>query len=69
MSQRERILSYLKENKTITPLEALSELGVYRLSARIGELRTDGHDISTETLSSKNRYGEHIHFAKYVYRD
>ena len=47
MSQKHEILSYLRGHDTITPLEALGVLGVYRLAARIGELRDEGYDIKT----------------------
>lgn len=44
MTQNERVLRRLKR-KPLTPLLALRELGVMRLSARILELRKQGHDI------------------------
>lgn len=45
MSQREQILKHLNEKGSITPLDALRYYGCLRLSARIYELRKDGHDI------------------------
>ena len=44
-SQNDRILKHLKSGKTISPLEAMGVFGVYRLAARIFELRQDGHEI------------------------
>lgn len=44
-SQNDRILKHLKRGKTISPLEAMGVFGVYRLAARIFELRQDGHEI------------------------
>tara|TARA_B100000530_G_scaffold251873_1_gene165998 strand:+ start:27 stop:368 length:342 start_codon:yes stop_codon:yes gene_type:complete len=44
-SQNDRILKHLKLGKTISPLEAMGVFGVYRLAARIFELRQDGHEI------------------------
>ena len=49
LSQNKMLLMYLKEYKSITALEALKELGSLRLAARINDLRTDGHNIITET--------------------
>jgi len=66
MSQKDRIMRYLGENGTITPLEALEELGVYRLASRISELRDTGHRIETHLIDRTNRYGDKIRFAKYV---
>lgn len=52
MSQRELILEHLKARGSITPLEALADYGIMRLSARIDELRKRGHDIDTDTETS-----------------
>lgn len=42
--QADRVLTRLKR-KSLSPVEALEELGVYRLGARIHELRRQGHQI------------------------
>lgn len=42
MTQKERILKYLNDFGSITPLEAMRDLGVMRLSARIMELNRNG---------------------------
>ena len=47
MTQNQKILRHLRDGKAITPLEALGLFGVYRLAARIGELRNAGHNIET----------------------
>lgn len=41
MTQTERIYEYLKEYGSITALEALRDLGIMRLGARIFELRAE----------------------------
>lgn len=48
MSQRTAILNHLRNNKDITALEALGVYRVFRLAARIEELRKDGHNIVTD---------------------
>jgi hypothetical protein len=45
LTQSEKVLKHLQSGKTITPLEALGIYGVYRLGARIWDLRDQGHDI------------------------
>ena len=65
MTQKERILKYLRDFGSITPLEALADLGIMRLGARIWELIRDGWPIDTETASSPNRYGQDTHYARY----
>lgn len=64
-TQLNRIFMHLVEHGTITPLEALSEYGCYRLGARIADLRKQGYDIETEITSGKNRYGDRTNFATY----
>lgn len=53
MTQTEDVLSYLQRNGTIDPVQAFFELGIYRLGARIFDLRAEGHDIETE-IRQKN---------------
>jgi hypothetical protein len=47
MSQDERLLEYLENNKSINPLTAWRKLGIYRLSAVVFNLRQDGYKIIT----------------------
>lgn len=69
MNQRERVLQYMQDFGTITPLDALSDLGVMRLGARIWDLRNAGHQISRRMVSAKNRYGEVVTYAEYRLED
>lgn len=68
-NQCERIVQYMKDFKTITSAEAMTELGVYRLASRINDLRKQGIAIHKETVSAKNRYGETVHFAQYSLKE
>ena len=47
LSQTEAVLAWLNRYGSITPLEALNELGCMRLAARIAELRAEGNVIAT----------------------
>ena len=56
MTQKDMILNWLKNGKTITPMEALERFGCFRLAARIHNLRESGHNIVAteyETPSGK----------------
>ena len=64
--QNARLLDYLKEHGSITPLISWTECGIYRLSARIYDLRRAGHIISDEIVTVRNRFGEKCHVAKYT---
>lgn len=65
MSQCERLLARLKRGP-ITPLEAWSELGIYRLGARVYDLKEQGHEITKELVSVTNRMGEECRVAQYT---
>ena len=56
-TQCEMIIEYLQRFGEITPLEALSAIGCYRLSARIADLRADGYDITMELAKGPKQYG------------
>ena len=64
-SQASRLLDYLKRFGSVTTWEAFQELGITRLSARIFEIKERGYSIKTESIKSKNRFGEPVHFNKY----
>lgn len=46
-SQKSQVLSHLKHYGSLTPLRALGVYGIYRLAARIHELKQEGHNIET----------------------
>ena len=66
MTQNDMILAWLRDNRSITPWEAIRELGCTRLSARIYDLRRRGISISQETVRRVNRYGKMVSFARYT---
>ena len=65
MNQKSMILQFMRDYGSITPSQAIEEFGCYRLGARIWDLRHDGYDIKTQTVTRKNRYGKAVSFAKY----
>lgn len=64
-TQCDKVLEYMKQFGSITQLEALSDLGCMRLASRISDLRQQGYPIGRRMKTSKNRYGEDVHFAEY----
>jgi len=68
-AQTREILAYMRENGSITPLEALNELGCMRLGSRIFELRSQGFNIATEKVAHVNKAGKKSVFAKYVLKE
>jgi hypothetical protein len=49
-TQASKILAHLQRGKPLTPIQAFSRFGVFRLAARIGELRAAGYDINSRTV-------------------
>ena len=67
MTHKELLLNWFKDHRTITPMEALKELGIYRLGARVFDLRGDGHVIDTDLVEVRDRHGNVSHPARYTY--
>ena len=65
LTQCMKILKYMHDFGSITPIEAMKDLGVMRLGARIYDLEAEGFEIIHERESGKNRYGEKVSYARY----
>lgn len=65
-NQCQLILEYMREYGSIEPMQALGDLGVYRLGSRIHDLREQGYDISTERVTTRSRRtGYPVTYARY----
>jgi hypothetical protein len=55
------VFEHLRERGPITPIQALNSYGIFRLGARIFELRQMGHLIITHWVTNDygNRYAEY----------
>ena len=69
MTQRDRVIQYIKDFGSITRAEAFNELGIVELSARICELERMGYRFDKKTMYRENRYGEMIHFTRYKLKE
>ena len=66
-TQKVRLLNYLKKHKSITTQQAMSQLGILRLSQRIIELEADGVKINHLARHRvENIFGEDCYVTKYV---
>ena len=52
MTQTQALLEALRARagRGITPIEALDELGCFRLAARVWDLRQQGHDVRKQLI-------------------
>lgn len=65
MKQHEKILGFIDEFGSITPMEAFADLGITKLSTRIGELARAGVKFDKEMVTGENRYGEPVRYMRY----
>ena len=68
-SQCEQILEYMKMFGSINPLEALQDIGCFRLASRISDLKKQGYPIISKRVNYKNRLGECKHFNEYQIKE
>ena len=66
MTQKQKVLRHLKEIGSITPIDALRDYSIMRLTSRVCELKDEGHNIKSELVSGKNKYGESVRYSKYT---
>lgn len=64
--QAERVLRFIREHGSVTQRDAVN-IGIYRLSARIYDLKKAGIDIRAELEPVKNADGTKTYIA--VYRE
>lgn len=64
-TQADRLLRALQEGRAIDPMVAWRELGIYRLSDVVFQLRRLGWPIRTDGIDVKNRFGESCRVANY----
>lgn len=65
ITQKDTIISFIRQFGSISSWEAYTELGITQLGARIDQLQKDGYVFKTEWETKKNRYGENVQFKRY----
>lgn len=69
ITQKDRIINYIREFGSITSWEAYQDLGVMQLGARIDQLKKEGYEFKTEWETKQNRYKEPVSFKRYYLVD
>lgn len=70
MTQKEAVMQYIKDYGTITPFQAFEDLGITKLATIVSLLRReDGIEFNIETVGTKNRYGNHVNYARYSFKE
>lgn len=65
-TQKQAILSDLQNGHTMTPIDALTKHGCFRLAAVVFDLRQEGHNIKTVSRTKSDGKGK---FASYKYEN
>ena len=64
MTQTQKIVNYCKKHGSISAMEAMSELGITQLGARIDDLQKKGIFFRKEWDAATNRDGEIVRFKR-----
>lgn len=54
-SATQRLEDWILSGKAITPLQALNKFGIFRLGARIYDLRRKGYNIATKMVRRNDK--------------
>lgn len=68
-AQQTRVMDFIKQNGSITSLDAVLNLGIMDLPKRICELRDAGVKFNKKRETSKNRYGESVTYMRYSFAE
>lgn len=69
ITQKDRILEYIRQFGYITSWQAYQDLGIMQLGARIDQLQKEGYEFETEWETKKNRFGEPVSFKRYYLKN
>lgn len=65
MTQTMRVLRYMKEYGSISPVEAFWDLGVTKLTNQIGYLEKEGIKVYRVYSKGLNRFNEPVYYMRY----
>ena len=64
-TQKSEVLKFMQTHKGITSIQAFERFGITRLADIIYKLPQEGFEIESEQLTTKNRYGHVVNYARY----
>lgn len=64
-TQAEMVLDYIHEFGSITPLDAMRDLGCMRLASRISDLKRMGYAVTGKSVAVENRFGKKTYIKRY----
>lgn len=64
-TQAKMVFDYMVDFGSITPLDAVKDLGIMCLAERVRDLRKSGVKVISTPESGLNRYGAKTHYTRY----
>ena len=68
-TQCERIIAYIGQFGSITPMDAFNDLGITKLATRVSEMRKQGIEFHIVMEKGKNRFQEPTYYARYSLKE
>ena len=68
-THKQRILEHFLSGKSLMRIQAFNSLGLLDPSTRISDLKADGHNIMTEMVRVRDRYGDCVIVARWTLLD
>lgn len=65
ITQRDRVLQYIRDFGSISSWQAYQDLGVTQLATRIYELKQQGYIFTKKRIQTTTRYGVPTHYDEY----
>lgn len=65
MSQATDVIEFIRDHGSITTKQAMEELGCYRLSGRIYDIKAIGIEVEREMVTVQDRHGNDRRVARY----
>ena len=68
-NQCAKIIAYISEFGSITPLDALREFSCMRLASRISDIKKMGYTVESAIERGYNYNGEPVHYKRYTIKE
>ena len=68
LTQKDRVLAYIRTHGSVTRMESAYYIGCFELAARINELEKAGYKFNKKRIKVKTKYGDTISVTKYSLR-
>ena len=65
MKQIDRVVAYVQKYGSISPMEAFFDLGITKLATVISRDIAEGGKWDKQMESTRNRFGERVHYMRY----